>query len=242
MPVLTSQKHQWTSQPPYNFYHFPDEHYPCWATFWQEMDGDIEKILKFAKEADIECPKEWFESLHRFLFSTFSGNPILCTAASKKTFGEFLKQVADNHKNDPKDRAWYVIRGITPDGFVVAIANASEIKDVRQAVAHVNARIKDLGFYLYSEYILSKTKQAKEIKSVASENNKKAFELEASALNQSPLSNLANGDIVFHYLFPDDKFMVIDIEKEASKINMVTVKDLYGKISFVNDIWNLGTE
>ena len=84
MPQLQAQQHSWGDQPLYNFYHFPDEHKKNWMKFWESMDGDMDKIMDFAKKADIDSPVEWFESLHKFLFDFFAGTPKLLKYASKK--------------------------------------------------------------------------------------------------------------------------------------------------------------
>jgi hypothetical protein len=238
MPLLTAEKHQWTRQPPYNFYHFPEEHRIAWQIFWKEMDGDIDKILAFAKKADIECPNEWYESLHRFLFLTFSGNAKLLKVAADTSFGTFLQKVRDNHTNDPKHKQWYTVRGITKDKFIAMLERAADIKDIRQSVAHINARVKDLGFFLYSEFILSKTKGKSEIKSVASDLNHKAYEIEKAAIGESPLGTLQPNATIYHNLFPDDQFRVAEIVKDKD-INMIVAYDQNNNVSFITDIWNV---
>ena len=240
MPLLTAEKHQWTSQPPYNFYHFPDEHRAGWKVFWKEMDGDLDKILEFAKKADIECPKEWYESLHRFLFLTFDGNVKLLKCGADTSFGTFLQKVRDNHFNNPKQNQWYTVRGITQNNFIAMMERAADIKDVRQSVAFVNARVKDLGFYLYSEFVLSKTKGKSEIKSVASNLNKKAYKLEVAAIGHSPLSGLAAGDTVHHSLFPEDEFEISEVVRDKNdEIEMLVMLDKQGRVAFAADLWNV---
>jgi len=182
MPLLAvGQRHSWVKQPPYNFYRFPDEHRGNWKTFWEEMDGDREKILAFAEKSDIECPCEWFESLHWFLFDIFSGDEKLMRKASKGGFGSFLAQVATNHINSPKEKEWYFLKGVTPENFIRVVETAAEIDDIRHCVAYVNARMKEFGSALYSEFLLSKVVEKKELKSIASELNKKAYALEKQA-------------------------------------------------------------
>jgi len=240
MPLLTAEKHQWTKQPPYNFYHFPDEHRAGWKVFWEEMDGDLDKILAFAKKADIECPNEWYESLHRFLFLTFAGNVKLLKCGADTSFGTFIQKVRDNHFNNPKNKQWYTVRGITQNNFVAMLERAAEIKDIRQVVAFVNARVKDLGFYLYSEFLLSKTKGKSEIKSVASDLNKKAYKLESEAMGHSPLAILESGNIIRHSLFPEDEFEVTEVVKDDNdKINLIVTKDTNGHVAFIVDVWNV---
>jgi len=238
MPLLTAQKHQWTKQPPYNFYHFPNEHKANWKSFWEEMGGDIDKILEFAKKADIECPKEWLESLHLFLFSEFSGNAKLVRSAAEKTFGSFLSTIAKQHQEKPKDRNWYSLRGVTQHGFISALERAADINDLRQSVAYINARMIDLGFYLYSEYMLTKTKQKDKIKSVASDLNKEAYKLETEVLGESPLRWIAEGNVVSHAFFPGEKFMVIDVVANKD-LDMLVARDSAGKIAFIKDLWNV---
>lgn len=224
---------------PNNLYHFPQEHLEGWKAFWEAMDGDMDKILSWAKKAGVESPAEWFESLHRFLFDVFVGSPKLLKEASGKTFGEFLKQVAKNHVNDPKPRQWYSVRGVTRQGFVAALERAAEIPNIRQAVAYVNARILDLGFYLYSEYLLSKSEGKSKLKSVASDLNKKAYNIECAALGESPLANLKKGSTVEHGLFPGESLMVVDIVSEDQDIDLVVARDAQGKPAYIEDIWNL---
>lgn len=238
MPLLTAEKHQWTKQPPYNFYHFPEEHRAAWQTFWKEMNGDLDKILDFAKKADIECPNEWYESLHRFLFLTFAGNVKLLKVGADTSFGAFLQKIRDNHVNDPKNKRWYTVRGITQNHFVAMLERATDIKDIRQAVAFINARVKDLGFFLYSEFILSKTKGKSEIKSVASDLNRKAYEIE-KAVDASPINLLSTGENIYHVLFPDDTFRITEIVKDKNKISMLVTQDQNGKVAFITDFWNV---
>lgn len=240
MPLLTAQKHSWKNQPPNNFYHFPEEHKAGWKKFWESMDGDMDKIIDFAKSADIECPAEWFESLHRFLFDVFCGDPKILKCAAEKGFKEFLGQVIKNHKEKPKEKAWYVKQCITPEKFIGVLERAAEITDVRQAVALINAHMKDLGFGLYSEFILSKTKAKSEIKSVASDLNKKAYVLECEALGESPISGLHEGNVIGHSLHSKDYFMVTEVvHDDKDNIEMVVARDEHGHVAFIKDLWNV---
>lgn len=241
MPMLTAQKHQWTKQPPYNFYHFPNEHKAAWATFWDQMDGDLDKVIEFADKAGIECPCEWVESLHRFLFDSFVGNPkVFKRHAASEKFGTFLKELAKNHQEEPKDKDWYLKKGVSARDFVAIMERAAEIKDVRQAVAYINARVLDLGFHLYSEFILNKAPGKKSFKSIASTLNKKAYEAEKAALGELPTDRLVVGNSFSHRLFPNDKFLVVDVEKTASgDMKLITARDQNGHVSFICDFWNV---
>jgi len=238
MPFLKLGQ-RFNKQPPNNLYHFPYEHKEGWMTFWKAMEGDMDKILAWAKKAGVEGPAEWFESLHRFLFDVFSGNPKLLKEASGKTFGEFLKQVAKNHTTDPKPKQWYTVRGLTRSGFIGALERAAEISNLRQAIAYVNARVLDMGFYLYSEYLLSKSEGKSKLKSVASDLNKKAYNIECTALGESPLASLKKGSTVEHGLFPGEALMVVDIVSDDQDIDMVVARDSQGNPAYIEDIWNL---
>jgi hypothetical protein len=241
MPLFTaSSKHQWTKQPPYNFYHFPEEHRQGWEQFWEEMNGDMEKIISFAKTANIEDPNEWYESLHRFLFNAYCGNPKILKSAAAKSFDAFVKSIAQNHTNNPKPREWYTVRGITVENFISMLERAAEIKDIRQIVGFINARVRDLGFHLYSEFLLSKTKGKSKIKSVASDLNKEAYEIECNAYGASPLEALTVGNTVTHSLFPDEHFMLTDIiRKDDESIHVLVARDSKGKVAFIPDLWNV---
>jgi hypothetical protein len=241
MPLLTTgQRHSWTKQPPYSFYNFPEMHKANWKTFWEEMDGDREKILAFAEKADIECPCEWFESLHRFLFDSFSGDVKLMKKASKEGFGAFLAKIAENHINDPKDKYWYFDKGITQGEFLHVLESASEIDDPRQAVSYINARVRDFGFDLYSEYILSKTKEKKELTSIASEMYKKAYELENAVAGRDLISVKA-GDKIKHNLFADLDLTVdeVSVDEEKKLVDIVIAKDASNHTYYIEDVWNI---
>jgi len=239
MFLKSAQRFSFNKPAPNNLYHFPREHKAGWQAFWESMDGDTDKILDFAKKSDIDSPEEWFSALHLFLFDVFSGNPNLLKVASGKSFGEFLKQVAENHTKDPKDKNWYVEKGITKNKFIAALERAADIADVKQAIGYVNARIVNLGFYLYSEYLLAKTEGKSKLKSVASGMNKQAYELEHKALGYSPLEDLAIGDKIGHSLAPHNVFMVVDVVKDNSTIEMIVARDLHGKAAYIEDIWNV---
>jgi hypothetical protein len=243
MPLLTAQKHQWTSQPPYNFYHFPEDHREGWSAFWESMDGDTDKVLDFAKKAGIEFPEEWFESLHKFLFDAYAGNPKLLRQSADKSFGGFLSDVAKNHQDNPKDKSWYTKRGVTKKQFIAMLERSAEISDPRQSVAYVNARVRDLGFYLYSEYMLSKTKGKSKIKSVASDLNKQAYEIECNVAGESLLQNIKEGQPVRHAMYPDEPFLVTEAVQDSSgKLKMLVVRGASGNISFIKDLWNVSVE
>lgn len=204
--------------------------------FWKEMDGDKEKILEFAEKSEIENPEDWYEELHRFLFDFFSGDDRLLKKAAKKTFGEFLKQLAENHVNNPKEKMWYFKKGLKPKDFIRVMQFAAEMSEPRQAISYINARTPDFGAELYSEYILSKTPGKKEIQSIASDLNKKAYMLEVQATKKTAFDIFAVGDVVSHSLFPNDEFTVVAVDKENE---MLVLEDDKERESYVFDLWNL---
>ena len=238
MPQLTAQKHGLGTTPIYNFYHFPEEHKANWEEFWKSNDGDLDKILDFAKKADIANPQEWVESLHIFLFDIFCGNPKLLKKASKAAFGPFLQKIVDNHKKEPKDRDWYIKRGVTKDSFVGIIERAAEINDIQHCVSFINARIKDLGFHLYSEYILSKTSEKSKMTSIASGFMKQSKDIIKDVTGKSILDEVENGTVVTHCLFPGEQFQVIG-SGELNDEDFITVLDEDSRVGFVFDHWNL---
>lgn len=252
MPLkIKSFNHDCLNQPPRNLYSFAGEQRSAWSLFWEEMDGDLDKILKFANDSGIENPEEWFESLHHFLFDVFSGNPKLLKKAAKKTFQEFLAQVAENHINDPKDKYWYFGKGLTKQQFIRMIEGAATVVDLRQSIAYLNARASnDFGSKLYSEYILSKTPQKKEIISIASEMNKKAWEIESELSGKEISANIA--DKIMHLRFPGEEFTVTEVHRSVAKIKIdgetqhiepiqtcLVVKDSKGKTGYIFDLWNV---
>jgi len=238
MPLLTAQKHGLGTQPVYNFYHFPEEHKANWEEFWKSNDGDLDKILEFAKKADIANPNEWVESLHIFLFDTFCGNPKLLKKASKTAFGPFLQKIVENHKKEPKDKGWYTKRGVTKDSFIGIVERAAEIKDIQHCVSFINARISDLGFYLYSEYILSKTSEKSKIKSVASNLMKRSKEIIENVTGRSIRDEVTSGSIVAHCMFPGEHFSVIG-SGTFDEDPFIAVVDENSHVGFVFDYWNL---
>lgn len=252
MPLkINAFNHDCFDQPPRNLYSFSGEQKHAWSLFWEEMDGDLDKILKFAKDSGIENPEEWFESLHHFLFDVFSGNSKLLKKAAKKTFQEFLAQIAENHINDPKDKYWYFNKGLTKQKFIRMIEGAAEVVDLRQAISYLNSRVSnDFGSKVYSEYILSKTPQKKEIISIASEMNKKAWEIESSLSGKYVTVNIS--DKIKHFCFPKEEFTVTGMHRSTAKIKIsgetehieplqtcLIVKDSKGKVGYIFDLWNV---
>jgi len=238
MPLLTAQKHGLGMDIPYNFYHFPEVHKENWESFWESNDGDIDKILDFAKKADIAHPEEWLESLHIFLFDTFSGSTKLLKKASKGTFGSFITKVIGNHKKEPKDKHWYITRGVTKDSFIGILERASEINAIQHCVSFINARVKDLGFHLYSEYILSQTSEKSKMKSVASGMRKESKEIIAQVTGSSILDELEPGSAVSHRLFANEVLEVIG-SGSLDDANFVAIVDEDYRVGFVFDHWNL---
>jgi hypothetical protein len=225
-----------------DYYVFPEVHKGNWAKFYESMDGDQEKILSWADKSGIEHPKAWFESLHRFLFDIYTGTPAMLKKAAKENFGSFLKEIHSNHMKNPKPDRWYHAQGITPRRFMEVMRDAAEIKQTDQAIAFINARVMNLGFYLYSEFILSKTDEGKKLKSVASQKNKEAYDLECLALGKSPLCKLREGDIVEHSLCPQEKLAIEKIvwdDPDHSSLSVVMARNEKKTPFIIVDIWNL---
>lgn len=237
MPLVTAQAKSYSQVDSYNTYDFAHKHKSGWMAFWEEMGGDKEKIISFAEKSGVDRPTEWFNSLYRFLFGVFCGDEdmfdgVKLTAASKD-FQTFLEKTLKNHQDNPKDKWWYINKGTTEAAFIAMLERASSIEQQENEIAYINARIKDLGNELYSEFLLTKAGHMKEINSVASEMNRKAYEFE----KQSGIDVVANmhvGDTVKHSLFANHKYTILE-----KADNVLVVKDELGRIGYVTDPWNL---
>ena len=155
MPLLLkAQTHSNNRYDGYATYQFVPKHKPEWREFWEQMDGDKDKILEFAKNGGVERPEEWYQGLHKFLFDFFCGDEKILLTASEKDFNGFIAQVAENHINDPKEKWWYIDKGLNQDTFIRCLERAADIPGVSGAVSYLNARMRDFGAELYSEYLL----------------------------------------------------------------------------------------
>jgi len=242
MPLLRISAHP---IPTAGSYTFCDQHKELWNTFWEEMDGDMDKILDFAEKAGIADPKEWYEELHRFLFDFFCGNPKILKKAAKQTFGAFISEVVKNHLNDPKCDWWYHTKGLSKKQFIKALEMAADFECPKQAINHLNARVPDFGAKLYSEYLLSLTQKKSEIKSIASQKNQEAFKIEHAVFGKNLLDNFQVGSIVGHSLFANDEFEIVEVEESENKTASTSstptfiAKNKVGNICKILDIWNV---
>lgn len=238
MPMLkTSQAKSYSQVDSYNTYDFAKKHKKGWTEFWEEMGGDMEKIVKFAEDAGIDRPKEWFNSLHRFLFDVYCGDEEILDGlklkAASKDFQTFLGTVLKNHQDNPKDKWWYINKGMTEMGFIAMLERAGAVEQQENAIAFINARVKDMGNELYSEFLLSKAGYLDEMHSVASGMNKKAYEIE-KALGKDIVSSLKEGDKVYYYKFASTEYEVVEKDE-----GVVVVIDDVGRVGYVTDPWNL---
>jgi hypothetical protein len=225
-----------------DYYVFPEAHKPQWFKFFESMEADEDKILDWAEKSDIKHPKAWYESLHKFLFDMYSGTPKMLKKAAKESFQSFLKDVHSNHIKNPKPDYWYRDQDVTPKRFIEVLKEASEIKDLEQTIAYINARMMNLGFYLYSEYILSKTEFYKKVKHVASDFNRQAYDLECLALGKSPVSAIKEGDTFTHFLSPKDKFTVENVvwdDPDHVSFSTVIARNEKKAPVFFTDPWNI---
>jgi hypothetical protein len=237
MPLLkVSQTRDYFNPKPNCSYNFAKEQTGNWITFWEEMDGDINKILEFAKESGIDNPQDWFDELHRFLFDVFSGNDKLLKKASKGQFKDFLAQVAENHVKNPKDLDWYYLKGTNPKEFIRVVEFASSFTDQKQAVAYINARVPEFGAKLFSEYILSKAPHKNEIVSIASKMNKEAYEIEKKISGKDIFDSIKVGSKIKHSKCGEEIFEVIAIDTQNE---MFIVQDSREKEHYFFDVWNV---
>jgi hypothetical protein len=215
-------------------YRFFDTNRNGWKAFWEEMGGDLDKILKWAKDVNIEFPEEWYTGLHQFLFGLSSGDPKLLKQAAKvRTFCEFLAEVAENHIEDPKPCEWYINKGTTPNKFQSMLQRAAEIEVEENAREYINARVPELGSKFYDEYLLSLTGYKEELKVAASRLNKKAYRIEQRYLP----TKFKSGAKIRHLLHPEIELTTIGQMKDKS----VVAKRNTGALSYIKDVWNLQT-
>lgn len=253
MPLLKVADRYFDDRPSC-LYDFPKEHKETWCEFWKSLDGDHDKIIDFAKKAGVENPVEWAEELHRFLFDVFIGCPELAKKASKENFGKFLDTVAKEHEKNPKDKRWYLERGILPDDFAPCLKAAAELEKPSEAINHLNNHIVNFGNDLYSEFLLLKTKQSAELKSLASKLTKDAYDMERKVLgDKHPVSaSIKVGATFKHKNFDDTAFECTGTQQQVTfyKINgtkksigtdylLVFCKDASGNIHIFDDMWNL---
>ena len=212
-------------------YRFYDKHRTGWKRFWAEMGGCMESTVQWAKDAGIESPEQWYNSLHLFLFNKFDGNEdLLRKAAKSKAFGDFLSQVAENHINCPKEDMWYINMGLTHGHFVADLERAIEFECPHDAVSFLDSKSPELGGCLYDEFILSLTGWVEEVRSAASELNKQAFLLE----DQVYTHKFYAGQKVSHFFYPGKELEVLGVVD-----NKVVAKHNTGCLSVIEDVWNL---
>ncbi len=233
MPLFeTAQTHTTTfNMPPSGLYRFDEVHRVGWAKFWQTMKGDVDKIVDWAKTAEIKEPEGWTNELYKFLFGNYSGSLQLLRKAAKADFSGFIAQVAENHLNDPRVEGWYTNRGVTLKSFVSVLEKAAAVTDVEQAVHYLNGRIRDFGFQLYDEYLLSKAGHFDELKSVASQMRKRSYEMEYE--HAGVKQDYREGDLLAHLYHPGDEFRML-----GESGGILITEDQDGHACYIPDPWN----
>jgi hypothetical protein len=184
MPLLKIAD-RYVDDKPRCLYDFPRSHKPLWEEFWRALDGDYDKILDFAKKGGVENPVEWLEELHRFLFDVFSGCPELVKKASADAFGKFINKIAEQHIKNPREKHWYLERGVLPDDFIDCLKEASKLETPKETILYLNNQIINFGTDLYSEFLLLKTKQSADIKALASKLTKDAYDIELAIVGDA---------------------------------------------------------
>jgi hypothetical protein len=236
MPLFVKAE-TYRKQPERNMYMFEPTHKAFWKDLWYEFDGDKEKLIEFAKEGGVSNPEDWFEELHRFLFSVYSSDCPNFKTAAKASFSTFLKNIVEKHIKDPYDKHWYLAKGVTERGFIKYLERAALLEDDDVAAKFLNSKIPDFGYRLYSEFILMRSNKKKDLKSIASATNKRAYELEKS-VGFDLLNGLHIGDKVEHILFPNEVFSVVSFITKDN-LNIIAVEDQNGNIGYVFDKWNV---
>jgi len=215
-------------------YRFYEEQRTGWCAFWEEMDGCSCKIIDWAKNAEIEEPEQWYQSLHLFLFECFSGNEkLLKKAAKSQSFGDFLGQAIENHVNCPYDDMWYVNKGLTQCRFIAELERAAAMEDDMRAVVYLDSKIPELGGRLYCEYTLALTGWKEELMESVSMINKKAFGLEDQVFTRK----FHAGQKVVHQFYPNKELEVLGVVD-----NKLVAKHVNGCLSVIEDVWNVETK
>lgn len=233
MPLYKeAQSHSCFDQKPVGIYSFVEDQKENWRAFWKVHNGDVEKILDFAKKSGIENPWNWVDELHLFLFNRFSGNINLLKHAASKNFNSFLAQVLKNHINNPRNPKWYLKFGVNYKMFTSYLEKAiNDYEKDSDAIIFLNARIRNFGSEIHSEFILSKTNEVKNIKSIASKKNKEAYDIELKEIgNQFKI-----GSTISYTKFPEEEFEIIDID---TKDDYLVVEDKNEAIGYIFDTWN----
>ena len=216
-------------QPVSGMYMFSEKNKEGWKNFWKEMNGDKDKIIKWAADAKIEMPEEWYLNLHLFLFDCYSGE-LLTKKAAAKSFNNFLKKAMENHINNPKDKRWYLSKGMTKRQFINMLQNAAEMEKPNSIIAYMNGKNPGLGYELYDEFILSLTGWKWETKKKASELAKKAYEIESNTYYDS----FRKDDIIIHMAHPQEPMKVEAVIDDG----IVAVKE-NGSYAYLIEPWNL---
>ena len=151
-------------------YQFGEAQLPQWREFWRACDGDTAKCLEAAKDMGVSDPHNFVGALHRFLFYMWPGDVDLQKGgfgrqgqAKPKDFLSFMHKIADDHESEPMPKHWYQDLGVTHEQYVgiLRAGNVVEPDNEEHLVAYINARIPDLGFKLYSSYLLFRAPRAK---------------------------------------------------------------------------------
>ena len=67
------------------------------------------------------------------------------------SFGSFIQKVRDNHFNNPKNKQWYTVRGITQNNFISMLERAADIADGYNSIT--NTRIEYLDWRISQESV-----------------------------------------------------------------------------------------
>lgn len=237
MPLFKIAESKNLEVPVHGLYTFAEEQYCNWHKFWMDMGGDIDKILKFATDLGIEEPKEWYEELHRFLFSVFCGSYKIVTASKSSKFNSFLKEVIENHKKEPKDQYWYSCKGLSKDDFFRIFEVASEFEDPKESIRYINSRVPDFGSKVYNEWVLTQAMKKEELRSIANNKMKNANKIESEVFKTKEWNV---GEKIQYFGFDDD-LEIIEVNTCSAK--KIAVKDIeagnFGKYIICKDSKNV---
>jgi hypothetical protein len=170
---------------PYMKYYFSPDLLSQWQEFWQSINGDINECLKFAEKGSISDPNQWCASLHKFLFSVWPGNPkLLMKEAKVNSLQGYVTLIADQHRETPREKSFYIKLAVTGDDFVRIMDSAKAFESEYDIIQFINARIPDYGNRVLEEYALqfggfeAVQEKVAELRSLAKKVRKEAAKLD----------------------------------------------------------------
>jgi len=229
MPMLKNATSRWDDQPLATRLEFFEEHRAGWEHLWNENGGNRDSIIKWAEDAGMSHPNNFFDGLHRFLFQHHY-DPLKKCAALPGKFSEWLLSTARMHAEKPQDKFFYLDQGCTLKGYLRALERAAIQKNVEESILVLNSEMPRSGDKLYAEFLLAQAGYKDQMKALASELNRAAFEIEAG------------NDVSQHYEAGDELEYTLTGDRLSflKKVDgHIVAANKHGGISVIEDVWNI---